>query len=216
MANENWHKKLSEIMNPVFSKDQFKQYVNRHKEKLPFYKKFIQGKRILDIGCGFGYSSVTLSYLGYDVVALDKDADVIKVIKKNAKNFGERMKIVKGDIFDIDKIFKLDSFDAVISGGLLEHFNIDDIRRIIKKQLLLAPVIIADMPICSKKSDLKNQYKNFSKRICKDGIYRNLWDENYWVKHVLKDFNVIYSNVSRSSKHTGRFEKLTLVILRRK
>jgi 2-polyprenyl-3-methyl-5-hydroxy-6-metoxy-1,4-benzoquinol methylase len=215
MENTDWYTKLSKLMNPVFSKEQFKQYIKRHRKKLPFYKKFIKGRKILDIGCGFGYSSVSLSYLGYDVVALDKDGEVINIIKKNAKNFGKNMKIVKGDLFEIDKIFKPDSFDASISGGLLEHFNIRDIRRIVKKQLLFAPIVIADMPICSKKSYLKKYYRNFSKRICKDGIYRNLWSEDYWVKHVLQDFNVIYSKVSRSSKHTGRFEKLTLVISRR-
>jgi ubiquinone/menaquinone biosynthesis C-methylase UbiE len=214
MENTDWCTRLSKLMNPVFSKEQFKQYIKRHEEKLPFYEKFIKGRKILDIGCGFGYSSVSLSYLGYDVVALDNNEEVINIIKKNAKNFGKNMKIVKGNIFEINKLFKPDSFDASISGGLLEHFNIRDIRRIVKKQLLLASIVIADMPICSKKSNLKKYYKNFSKRICKDGI-RNLWGEDYWVKHVLQDFNVIYSKVSRSSKHTGRFEKLTLVISRK-
>lgn len=210
----NWYFKLCEIMNPVFTKDQFKGYIKRHKEKLKFYKQFIKGKKVLDIGCGFGYSSVSLSSLGYDLIAVDNDKKVLKVIRRNAKNFGKKIKIIEEDIFNIDKRFKEDSFDACISGGLLEHFKIKDIRMLIQKQLYLAPIVIADIPICSKRLNLKSHYKNFSTKIRKDGIYRNLWNRDYWIKQVLKDFNVIYSKVSKSSKNTGRFEKLTLVIKR--
>ena len=212
MGDLNWYFKLKEIMNPVFTQEQFKEYIKRHKQKLKFYKKFIKGKKILDLGCGFGYSAVSLSYLGYNLVAVDNNEKVIKIIKQNAKNFGREIKIIKDDVFNINKKFKKNSFDACISGGLLEHFRIKDIQKLIRKQFYLAPIVIIDIPICSKKSKLKDYYQNFSKKICKDGVYRNLWNKNYWINHFLKDFEVIYSKVSLSSKNTGRFEKLTLVL----
>lgn len=207
-----WYATLSNLMNPLFTDKQFNQYLKRHKEKINFYKKFIKGNRILDIGCGFGYSSIPLSRLGYKITALDNNKQVLKVIRKNAKKFGKDIRIVEGDVFNVDKIFKGEVFDCSISGGLLEHFTKKDIRKIIKKQLKLTPIVIADIPIHSNKLTLKKKYLNFRRRICTDGVYRNLWDKGFWIKNVLKGFNIIYNKSSKSSKHTGNFEKLTIVI----
>jgi len=211
----NWDEILKRVMNPVFDKGQFEKYLKRHKEKLSFYKKWVPGNRILEIGCGFGYTAIPLSALGYNITALDDNLEVINVIKKNAENFGGNVKIIKGDIFDIDKLFGKDTFDASISGGLLEHFDKTDIKKILDKQLAIAPVVIADIPIHSDKSTLKERYSDFNKKICKDGVFRNLWDKEYWVKTILKGYNIAYAEVSTSSSNTGSFEKLTLVIKRK-
>jgi SAM-dependent methyltransferase len=202
-------------MNPVFSEEQFKRYLDRHKEKLSFYKKFIPGKKIIELGCGFGYSSVPLSALGFEVTSVDKDHEVLLAIRENAKKYGKNMKVVESDIFQLKELYKKDSFDACISGGLLEHFNIEEIRKLIEIQLYLAPVVIADIPIHSDKLTLMKRYSDYDKKICTDGVFRNLWDEDYWVNEVLSDYKVAYSSVSLSSKNTGNFEKLTLVIIRR-
>jgi len=76
-------------------------------------------------------------------------------------------------------------------------------------------VVIADIPIHSDKSTLKERYSDFNKKICKDGVFRNLWDKEYWVKTILKGYNIAYAEVSTSSSNTGSFEKLTLVIKRK-
>jgi len=34
MGDLNWYFKLKEIMNPVFTQEQFKEYIKRHKQKL--------------------------------------------------------------------------------------------------------------------------------------------------------------------------------------
>lgn len=211
----DWFKTLKKIMNPVFSKEQFNRYLKRHKEKLNFYKRFIKGKKVLDIGSGFGYTAVSLSALGFDVTAIDNNLKVIKSLKENATLYGKNMKVIKGDLFNIDKMFESDSFDASISGGLYEHFIITDIRKIVNKQLKVAKVIIADIPIHSDKKTLKQGYKDYKRKICLDGVYRNLWDENFWVNNILKNYKVTYHKINKSSKNTGEFEKLTIVIERK-
>lgn len=210
----DWYTILSRIMNPLFTREDFDKFLERHKEKIKFYRKHIAGSRILDIGCGFGYTAIPLSNLGYNITALEIDPKILSATRQNVKTFGKNMHLIRADAFSIDSIFRQDSFDACISGGLLEHFKPDEIRELVRKQLILAPVVIADVPIWSDKTSIEDQYLDFEKRIGRDGIYRNLWDRDYWIEDLLKEFNIKYNNVGISSKHTGNFEKLTVVIER--
>jgi len=210
--DSNWYQKLSSLMNPQFSSEQFERYRARCIERIQPYKSQINGSQVLEIGCGFGYNAVPLGTLGFTVVALDNNERVAQEIRKNGLLYNSKLAVVCGDAFSIDRLFKPGSFNACFSGGLLEHFEPYDIVKLIDKQLELAPVVIADVPIHSDQSTVQSKYKDYKKRICLDGIFRNLWSSEHWIQNILDGYNISYSAIGLSSKDTGNFEKLTFVI----
>ena len=207
----NWYKNLSERMNPTFTNSQFERYLKRHKERLSFFKKNL-GVKIIDLGCGFGYSGISLGKLGFDVIGIDENQDVINSFNSNAKKFNSKAKGIVGNIFNLKKLFKHESFDSCYSGGLLEHFSEIEINKLINIQFYLANKIMFEVPIYSEDNEIRFQYKDKKKHICNDGVFRNMWTEYYWINSILKDYNIIHSSTSFSSKDTGGFLKLTIVL----
>lgn len=78
--------------------------------------------RVLECGCGIGVSAMLLSWLGYEVTAVDVDALIVERAKKLASILAPKVK------FQVDDIFKMPSaqYDLVTCLGVLEHFNPDD------------------------------------------------------------------------------------------
>ncbi len=86
-------------------------------EKTGFDKKDLKNKLVLDAGCGMGrFSEVVLDY-GAEVIGVDLSLSV----EAAYKNLGKRKKchLIQADIFNLP--FKLNTFDAVFSIGVLHH-----------------------------------------------------------------------------------------------
>lgn len=62
--------------------------------------------RLLDLGCGTGYISIPLIRLGYEVVGVDADPEMLKIAKEACPKF----ETVHGRIEDLN----LDKFDGVL------------------------------------------------------------------------------------------------------
>lgn len=94
--------------------------------------------KILDQGCGIGQYALSVYKFGFKkVVGLDFSEKLLKKAEQNAKNLKYEVKFVKGDIRNMP--FNNNSFDVVISGGVIEHVpesekTISELSRIIKKQ----------------------------------------------------------------------------------
>ncbi|MFC3441786.1 class I SAM-dependent methyltransferase [Sphingobium rhizovicinum] len=76
--------------------------------------------RILDLGCGGGWTSIFFAKRGYDVVGQDIAPDMIDVARQNAERHGltDRLSFLCGDYESLD----LDgSFDAAIFFDSLHH-----------------------------------------------------------------------------------------------
>jgi ubiquinone/menaquinone biosynthesis C-methylase UbiE len=83
--------------------------------------------KVLDIGCGVGYSTELLKELGFDVVGFDVNKDMIKIAKSKG------LTIVEGDMIEVDKHFEKDSFDFVVSTSSLQWIkDMNDIKKIAK------------------------------------------------------------------------------------
>jgi len=86
--------------------------------------------RILDWGAGFGHMTLILDKLGFDVVPYDTTIPEINLFKQTS------IKPLKGT--DPVKLpFQDNSFDAVLSCGVLEHVvdidrSLEEIRRVLK------------------------------------------------------------------------------------
>ena len=210
-----WLERFKKSRNLIFTKDDFKKYSLNVKEEFNFFKKYLKrGSKVLECGCGLGCTAVPLSHY-YDITCIDIDKEVLKYAKINGKNFGKNMKFKLIDVFDVDKKFKEDSFDACTHGGFIEHFPEKKIKRLLKKQLKIAPLIIFSMPIRTK-YNLK-AYKTRKTRTGEvhiDQIYRNLWTKKYWLNTILKDFNVVEFKEAGNKYSISGLDELMVVIKR--
>lgn len=94
-------------------------------------KLFNKGKRCLEVGCGRGTISAYFSDAGYDCTLLDISTEVIEVAREIFRKNNLKAKFRVGDANNLP--FKDNSFDVVVSIGLLEHF--EDIETPIKEQI---------------------------------------------------------------------------------
>lgn len=84
--------------------------------------KSFKGKKILELGCGFGESSVYMAKKGGDVTATDLSAGMLQLAEKVAAYHGTHIKTVK---CSADKLpFANDSFDMVYAANVLHHVDI--------------------------------------------------------------------------------------------
>jgi len=93
--------------------------------------------KILDQGCGIGQYSFTIYKMGYkNVIGMDFSPKLLKIARENAKKLNYKIKFVEGDIRAMP--FKNNSFDAIISAGIVEHVpetdkTIKELSRVLKK-----------------------------------------------------------------------------------
>lgn len=84
---------------------------------------------VVEIGCGTGYSTLTLIEAGHKVIAIDKNADCIAKAKKLLCSKGicdDRVIFVEGDIAEDsfrDEIVSTFSFDAVLCWNTGSYWN---------------------------------------------------------------------------------------------
>lgn len=90
--------------------------------------------RILDWGCGWGHNTVALLRRGLDVTAFDYQDDVVEEGPRPLERFPDVEAYLSSDPRGLP--FDDDSFDAVLSCGVLEHVidpdaSLDEIRRVL-------------------------------------------------------------------------------------
>ena len=212
-----WYETFREHLHPIFNSEDFFDYKRSTLNDLKIYGKYIPPNgRVLDLGCGLGTTAVPLSVLGYTVTGIDRDNKVVEAARENAKNFGDRIEIIEGDIFDLNKIFEKDSYDACISGGVLEHFDKEDIRKLVDMQKEIAPVLLIDVPV---KTDRTKSHYGFTEsdalgHIDSNKIYRNFWSEDEWVNDILHGCNIVEHSIAPADTSIGDFDMLYIVIKR--
>lgn len=218
MADKDWYEAFSQHMNPIFTKEAFENYKKGVLQDMKYYEKYLpKGSKILDLGCGLGCEAVPLSSLGYKVVGVDNDKRVVEAANQNGKKFGGDIEIIEGDIFKLDELFDKDSFDACISGGVLEHFKEEDVRKLVDLQLKLVPLVIANMPVKTERSMKAYGFteSNALNNVDDNGIYRNFWSEGEWVNSILKDYNIVEHFVEPCDPAIGNFDVVYLFIKRK-
>jgi len=83
----------------------------------PIYKFFKNktGLDILEIGCGYGYTSYAIRKQGNNVIGLDISQNAIKFANTNFGNFHVN--------FDVDKFVSDKKFDVIIATEVFEHLE---------------------------------------------------------------------------------------------
>ena len=90
-----------------------------------------RGGRCLEVGCGRGSISSYFAENGYDCTLLDYSISVLETAKEIFDNNGHQAIFVAGDANQLP--FVDESFNVVVSIGLLEHFQ--DINTVLAEQV---------------------------------------------------------------------------------
>lgn len=116
--------------------------------------------RLLDVGCGMGFTDLYLSSAGYQVTGIDNDPRIVE----RARAFGARMGIdvnfKVGDAFDLSR--EQCTFDLAFSIGVLEHFDRDVTIQLIREQAKCARLVAVCIP---------TKYTAYSDGITDERIY---------------------------------------------
>lgn len=100
--------------------------------------------KILEVGCGLGFSSIYLSSCGYKMVGIDNDNQIINEAKENSRNFKSKANFEQGDAFNLSKYYGI--FDLVFSAGVVEHFLKEKTIQLLQEQAKCASYVIAVIP----------------------------------------------------------------------
>ena len=116
----NWDGVWSGVDNTLISKDA---YYLMDEMKMKYLGPLlpVTTGRVLEVGIGSGRISCFLSAKGYHSVGIDLSEDALRVARNNFRIAGVSGTLVKGDAHILP--FHRDSFDLVMSTGLLEHFD---------------------------------------------------------------------------------------------
>lgn len=143
------------------------------------------GSSVLELGCGPGRHALGAASLGYQVVGIDIDPQIVAQAQANAEVLEPacRPSFQVGDIFNLEAVAQPGTFRAVTHGGVMEHFESpESIRASLSYQLDYVPTVVFDVPI--------NSAKNL-KLFKRDTIFRQLWTEREWLDDVLGGLSII-------------------------
>lgn len=87
-------------------------------ENVQLPPEYFKGKVVLDVGCGSGRWTYALASLGAAVVAVDLTDSGVEVTRKATEAL-DHVAVLQAEIFHLP--FKPDSFDFVVSWGVLHH-----------------------------------------------------------------------------------------------
>ena len=140
------------------------------------------GSRILEVGTGTGAIAALLIKYGFDVVAIDSDPNMVRIAEKTLRLFNGDSNVHLVDAMDIIRKFGSNSFDCVLSHGVLEHYPDGEIINFLKAQLSAAPLVIFVVPTNSMSREYRS--KGF-------GNERYL-STRYWKKLIRESFSIQY------------------------
>lgn len=97
----------------------------------------LKGKRILDLGCGFGETAVYWALQGAEVEAIDISSKMVDFSKKLVKKYKVNRNCRVGRMTAESLLYKDNSFDFVFGDGIIHHVDINktasEVRRVLKK-----------------------------------------------------------------------------------
>ena len=151
--------------------------------------------KILEIGTGTGAIGALLTKYGFDVIATDNDLEMIEIAKNSFSLFGDNQNVIFLDAKDIIKNFGKNSFDCVITHGMLEHYSDEKIILYLRDQLEVSPLAICVVPTKSMSEEYRR--KGFgNERYLSTKYWKKLISNNFKLNNVfgfgLKESNYYF------------------------
>jgi len=100
--------------------------------------------RIIDVGCGPGWSDLYLSAMGYEVLGVDNEPRLVDVAIDLKTRLGAAAQFEVGDAFNLSTQYG--QFDLAYSCGVLEHFDRDVTVNLIQEQARCARYVLIQIP----------------------------------------------------------------------
>ncbi len=114
----------------------------------PFLNEIVsvghKDKEMLEVGCGNGTHSIFLSHLGYKVISIDNDEEVLNIARQNNVSFNGRVTSKEADAYNLP--FGDNRFAVCFSQGFFEHFDDHNIKKLLKEQLRVSNVVVFSVP----------------------------------------------------------------------
>jgi 2-polyprenyl-3-methyl-5-hydroxy-6-metoxy-1,4-benzoquinol methylase len=109
-----------------------------HYSRYAFARRYVQGRRVLDSGCGSGYGAAELALSALSVVGLDLSTDAVAYAQRNFP--GPNLRFTAGSCTQLP--FRDTSFDIVVAFEVIEHLDnytgfLDECARVLTAQGLL-------------------------------------------------------------------------------
>jgi 2-polyprenyl-3-methyl-5-hydroxy-6-metoxy-1,4-benzoquinol methylase len=90
----------------------------------------LKGKRVLDLGCGAGSSSIAVAKQGAIAIAVDASADNLALAKRASDENDVRVEFHQADLADLAFV-RADTVDLVLSVWALAH--VEDLNRVFRQ-----------------------------------------------------------------------------------
>ena len=90
----------------------------------------VEGRRILDLGCGAGHTAVALALAGAHVIAVDPNAENLARAREAAEQYETRIEVHQSDLADLAFV-RADSVDVVFSAYQLA--SVPDLGRVFRQ-----------------------------------------------------------------------------------
>ena len=190
------------VLNNLFRKSMKLRFVSSVEGCSP-----IQGKTVLDVGCGPGHYSITLAQRGAKrVVGIDFADGMLKIAEEHARKAGvaDRCEFKVADFLNYSTA---ETFDYVIIMGFMDYMS--DPRRIIEKALSLSrSKVLLSFPAAGGflAWQRKLRYRNrcdlyLYKREQLENLFRSFDKITYKIEPIARDFFV---SVERASVAESR------------
>ena len=99
-----------------------KYFVEPH---IPGFAEFARwrGKRVLEIGCGIGTTTISFARAGASVTAIDLSPESAALTAQRARVYGveDRVRVHVGDAEQLSTVVPVDRYDLVYSFGVIHH-----------------------------------------------------------------------------------------------
>lgn len=106
-------------------------------ELIKSFSNAIQGKKVLDLGCGPGHDSYIFAGLGFDVTGLDYSSEMIRRAKE-FKHVENQPRFVVGDMRTLTDYFDENSFDAIWASASLLHIQLENLSQALEGMTKIA------------------------------------------------------------------------------
>jgi SAM-dependent methyltransferase len=100
-----------------------------------FFGPSVEGRRVLEVGCGAGVVSVALALSGAQVTAVDVSASGLRVTLERARHYGVEARVSTHQTPAERLDFPAGSFDLFLAKSVVHHLLIDEVMPLVYRFL---------------------------------------------------------------------------------